>query len=159
MMTREEIYLFVRARRFAVVSTIMDDGSPESALVGIAVTPDLELIFDTTDSTRKCANLRRDPRAAFVIGWRGDYLAHTGGFQTMQYSGVADEPQGEELSRLLDIYLAAHPEGAERRNWPGLTYFRVRPRWVRYSTYYRPRQIEEISFPPGRTENLLKARV
>jgi hypothetical protein len=147
MLTREEAYLFIRARRFAVISTTIEDGWPESALIGIAVTRDLELVFDTTDATRKCANLRRDPRAAFVIGWRGDYLAHTGGYQTMQYAGIADEPKDEELLRLLKIYLAAHPEGMQRKGWPGLTYFRVRPRWLRYSTYYRPRVISEMSFP------------
>ena len=147
MLTRDEAYTFIRARRLGVISTIMDDGSPEAALIGIAVTPELELIFDTVDTTRKCANLRRDPRAALVIGWRGDYLNHTGGFETMQCNGIADEPQGEELARVLDVYFAMHPEGQSRQGWPGLTYFRVRPRWLRYSSYYRPRAIAELTLP------------
>jgi hypothetical protein len=148
MLTRAEAYQFIRARRFAVISTTMEDGWPESALIGIAVTRGLEIIFDTTDATRKCANLRRDPRASLVIGWRGDYIAHTGGYQTMQYCGTADELKGAELERLLPTYFDAHPEGHSRENWPGLTYFRIRPRWLRYSTYYRPRAIAELTIEP-----------
>lgn len=148
MLTREEAYQFIRPRRFAVISTTMDDGWPESALIGIAVTRELEIIFDTVDTTRKCANLRRDPRASLVIGWRGDYLAHTGGYQTMQYCGIAEEPSGAELERLLPTYFDAHPEGHSREAWPGLTYFRIRPRWLRYSTYYRPRTIAELTIEP-----------
>jgi hypothetical protein len=148
MLTREEAYQFIRARRFAVISTTMEDGWPESALIGIAVSRELEIIFDTTDATRKCANLRRDPRASLVIGWRGDYLAHTGGYQTMQYCGTACELKGMELERFLPTYFNAHPEGHAREGWPGLTYFRIRPHWLRYSTYYRPRTIAELTFEP-----------
>jgi len=148
MLTPEEAYLFIRPRRFAVISTTMADGWPESALVGIAVTRDLEIIFDTTDSTRKCANLRRDPRASFVVGWVGDHVSHTGGHQTIQYCGIADEPKGAELERLRATYLDVHPDGISRSSWPGLTYFRVQPRWLRYSTYYRPRTIAELTIEP-----------
>ncbi len=106
---------------------------------GIAVTPELELIFDTTEATRKYPNLKRDPRIAFVFGWDSE--------ETLQYEGVADEPEGDELARLKEIYFAAFPEGVARQDWPGLTYFRVRPRWIRFSSYYRPRRVDEMSFP------------
>jgi len=159
MLTQEEAYQFIRSRRFAVISTTMEDGWPESALIGIAVTRSLELVFDTIDSTRKCMNLRRDPRASLVIGWRGDYLAHTGGFETIQYSGIADEPIGAELEQLRATYFDAHPEGHSRETWPGLTYFRVRPRWLRYSTYYKPRVIAELTIEPGKAKPRDKGRV
>ena len=139
MLERNEIYEFIRVRRLAVASTVAANGAPQAALVGIAVTPDLEIIFDTTDATRKCPNLRRDPRIALVIGWDGD--------QTLQIEGVADEPKGEELDRLKAVYFAAHPDGTQREGWPGLTYFRVKPRWLRFSNYDRPRRIEELTIP------------
>ena len=112
--------------------------TPEAALVGYAVTPEFELVFDTTDATRKCPNLRANPAIAFVIGWEG--------WETVQYEGMADEPAGEERERLLKIYLEAFPDGVARQEWPGITYFRVRPRWIRFSSYYRPRAITEFSF-------------
>jgi len=136
--SKQELYDFIRARKLAVVATVSGDGAPEAALVGIAVTPDLELIFDTTDATRKYPNLERDPRIAFVIGW-DDVV-------TLQYEGVADEPEGEELERLKAVYFETFPEGRARQDWPGLTYFRVKPRWVRFSNYFRPRRIEEMTF-------------
>ncbi|HEX7450933.1 MAG TPA: pyridoxamine 5'-phosphate oxidase family protein, partial [Polyangiaceae bacterium] len=63
-------------------------GAPQAAVVGYAVSDDLELVFDTLGSTRKAHNLRRDSRVALVVGWDDD--------QTVQIEGIADEPCGEE---------------------------------------------------------------
>lgn len=135
---KKKLYDFMSGERFCVVSTVSPDGRPEAAMVNFAVTPDLELIFETTDATRKCSNLRRDPHIAAVIGWKDQ--------RTLQYEGIADEPMGSELERLKDAFFSAWPQLHGHEGWPGLTYFRVRPRWVRFSSYYRPRSIEEISF-------------
>jgi general stress protein 26 len=138
-MNRDGLYDFIRAYRYAVMASVSGDGAPEAAVIGIAVTPDLEIVFDTTDATRKCPNLRRNARIALVIGgWDKQ--------QTVQYEGVADEPEGAERERLLKTYFEAFPDGPARSEWPGITYFRVRPRWVRYSSYYRPRAIEAFRF-------------
>jgi pyridoxine/pyridoxamine 5'-phosphate oxidase len=139
VISKDEIYAFMQQRPLAVVSSVTPDGRPEAALVNIAVTKDLEAIFDSTDAARKCTNLRRDPHIALVIGWDDA--------RTLQIEGIADEPKGSELEALKEVYFAAHPSGRNRAGWPGLTYFRVRPRWARFSNYFRPRQIDEITFP------------
>ncbi|MGH9631324.1 MAG: pyridoxamine 5'-phosphate oxidase family protein [Bryobacteraceae bacterium] len=36
---------------------------------------------------------------------------------------------------LLDLYYARFPEGRSRREWPGITYFRAKPKWIQYSNY------------------------
>src|SRR5947208_666694 len=90
--TRTELCRFIGRHRLGVLATVSASGAPEAAVVGVAVTDDLELIFDTVESTRKAQNLRRDPRIAFVIGWDDE--------QTVQYEGTADEPAGDELERL-----------------------------------------------------------
>ena len=115
--SKQALHDFIAARPLAVLATVSDSGAPEAALVGVAVTPELELIFDTTEATRKYPNLKRDGRIAFVFGGDGE--------ETLQYEGVADEPEGDELARLKALYFAAFPEGRERQDWPGLTYFRV----------------------------------
>lgn len=135
---RKALFEFIAAQSFAVAATNCANASPESALLGIAVTPELEIIFETTEATRKCANLRRDPRISFVIGWVDE--------RTLQYEGVADEPASRELEKLKECFFAAHPDLRAHEQWPGLTYFRVKPRWIRFSSYYRPRLVEEISF-------------
>jgi len=48
------------------------ESAPESALVAIAVTEDLEIVFDTLDSTRKYRNLISNPKASVVVGWEGE---------------------------------------------------------------------------------------
>src|SRR5438105_1709405 len=113
-MTRTEMVAFVRSHELAVVATVATDGSPQAAVVGIAVTDALELVFDTLDTTRKCANLRARPRVAMVIGWDDE--------QTLQLEGLADEPTGAELERLRATYFAAWPDGPQRLAWPGITY-------------------------------------
>jgi pyridoxine/pyridoxamine 5'-phosphate oxidase len=102
-------------------------GAPQAAVVGYAVSDDLEIVFDTIGTTRKAENLRRDPRIALVIGWDDD--------QTVQLEGIADEPKGEELERMKKVYFAAWPDGVEREAWKDITYVRVRPIWARYSDF------------------------
>jgi pyridoxine/pyridoxamine 5'-phosphate oxidase len=129
---------FIRAHGLGVVSTNSATGAPEAALVNIAVTEDLELIFYALQDTRKCVNLRRDPRVAVVIGWDDE--------KTLQYEGTADEPRNEELVRLKKIYGASRPDAQFQMAWPGVTYFRVRPSWIRLSDYGSPWSVEESVF-------------
>jgi hypothetical protein len=57
---------------------------------------------------------------------------------------VADEPAGAELEALQRRYFEQFPDGPSRLAWPGITYFRVRPTWVRYSDFRgaEPRIVE-----------------
>jgi pyridoxine/pyridoxamine 5'-phosphate oxidase len=113
--------------RYGVVSSISRNGNPQSALVGIATTPDLEVVFDTVKTSRKYPNLIERPSCSFVVGWSGE--------QTVQFEGIAEEPEGSELKRCQEVYFAAWPDGPARMSWPGIAYFVVRPRWIRYSDY------------------------
>jgi hypothetical protein len=136
-MDQRAVYSFMKQHRYGVVSSIGPDGTPQSALVGIATSPDLQIIFDTVKSSRKYLNLIARPACSFVVGW--------GGEQTVQLEGVAEEPQGSELLRCQEIYFGAWPDGPARMAWPGITYFVVRPRWIRYSDFdLRPPLIEVI---------------
>jgi pyridoxine/pyridoxamine 5'-phosphate oxidase len=122
-----ELLAFLRKHRYAVEATAAAGGAPQAAVVGVAVSDELELVFDTLGTTRKAQNLRRDPRIALVVGWDDE--------QTVQLEGIADEPTGDELVRLKRVYFAQFPDGPERERWPDITYFRVRPRWARYSDF------------------------
>jgi hypothetical protein len=138
-MTRAELRQFIQSNRWGVQSSVTPAAAPQAALVGIAVTQDLELVFDTLDTTRKVMNLRANARIAFVIGGgvHGDE-------RTVQYEGLADFPQGHELRRLQEVYFAAFPDGRQRQSWPGLVYVRTKPTWIRYSDFNRtPPEIQE----------------
>jgi general stress protein 26 len=138
-MNAEEIYEFMKNERLAVLATVAEDGQPEAALMGVAVTPQLEIVFDTVKSSRKYPNLKKNPRVALVVGCTTEV--------TVQYEGVAEELAGEELAKYKKIYFGAFPDGPVRESWPGITYFVVRPTWVGYCDYDpESRRIEERKF-------------
>jgi pyridoxine/pyridoxamine 5'-phosphate oxidase len=138
-MTRAELGAFMAKQRLAVVGSISLDGEPQSALVGIAVTEKLEVVFDTLSSTRKYQNLARNPKASIAMGWEGE--------RTVQFEGEAFLPEAVELDRYKSVYFAKWPDGPARLSWPGIAYFVIRPRWIRYSDFdQRPPLIEEYVF-------------
>ena len=137
-MNQKDIYDFIRSHQYGVLSTVTHDAMPEAALVGIAVAPTLELVFDSIDTNRKCQNLRHNRHIAFVIGWENE--------RTLQYEGFADFPEDDEREHVAEIYRAAWPTARRREMWPGHVYWRVRPKWVRFSSYQTPYHIKELRF-------------
>jgi Pyridoxamine 5'-phosphate oxidase len=139
-MTKELIHRFMDSQQLAVFSSICSTAQrPQSALVGIAVTSDLEVVFDTVRSSRKYQNLIQNPASSLVIGCAGAV--------TVQYEGDARELSGSELATLQAIYFAKWPDGPTRLSWPGITYIAVKPRWIRYSDFSSPPPvIEELMF-------------
>jgi pyridoxine/pyridoxamine 5'-phosphate oxidase len=136
-MTRAELVAFVRGQRLAVQASVAPDGQPQAAVVVVAASDSLEIIFDTISWSRKCQNLERDARVALVVGWDREI--------TLQIEGVADVPEGDELERIRACYFKAYPDGRERLSWPGITHVRVRPTWLRYSDFVqRPPFIVEM---------------
>jgi hypothetical protein len=49
--------------------------------------------------------------------------------------GVVDEPTGDELQRLRQVYFQRFPDGHARAALPDIAYFRVTPTWIRYSDF------------------------
>lgn len=137
-MELEQLYRFINARKLGVISTTSPSGDPQSAVVGIAVSPQLQIVFDTLKSSRKYANLKADPRISLVVGWDAEI--------TVQYEGTAIEPEGEALRQAKDLYFETWPSGVERQQWPGITWFLISPAWIRYSDFDTG-QIEEMRFP------------
>ena len=127
------------AHKLGVLGYLSPQDTPRSALVGIGVTTELEIVFDTVSSSRKYGDLLANPAASFVIGWEGEV--------TVQLEGQAFQPTGAELAQYQQVYFAAWPECREHLTWPGIAYFVVRPQWIRYSDYdQRPPLIQEFSF-------------
>ncbi|HYP74804.1 MAG TPA: pyridoxamine 5'-phosphate oxidase family protein [Polyangiaceae bacterium] len=137
-MDREQLVAFARNHRLAVEASVSGNGGPQAAVVAIAVSDELELVFDTVTSSRKYQNLVENPRIALVIGWDREV--------TMQIEGIVDFPSGAELERVREVYFTKHPDGRNRLAWPELIHARVRPTWVRYSDFNQnPRYIVELA--------------
>jgi pyridoxine/pyridoxamine 5'-phosphate oxidase len=127
---RDKLLAFMRQELYAVQASVSVRGAPQAAIVGIVVSDRFEVFFDTLTSSRKAVNLRHNSAAALVIG-----PAAAGAERTVQLEGAADEPTGTELERLLELYFARFPDGRERQQWPGITYWRVSPTWLRYCDF------------------------
>jgi hypothetical protein len=137
-MNKASLHTFMAEHRYGVVSSISSAGTPQSALVGIAVTDQLEIIFDTLRSTRKYRNLIARPACSVVLGFPGE--------KTLQLEGNAMEPDGAERTRYQEAYFLSWPDGRDRIGWMGMTYLVVRPTWIRFSDFdQRPPLIEEIT--------------
>ncbi len=134
-----EVLRFLEGEKFGVLATATADGRPEAALMGFAVTPELEIIFDTVRSFRKYPNLKKNPRVAWVIGCTSEI--------SVQLEGIAKELEGAELEKYKTIYTRKYPDSTGRDKWAELTYFVTRPTWVRYGDYTPgKRRIEEQEF-------------
>ena len=139
----QRAFAFLSGQGLAVISTVSKRGDPEAALINYAVTNDLELIFETLQTSRKYANLVHNPRAALVIGGED---GGRGFYETCQYEGIVDRPDEFALEPYLETYFAARPEGREHRGWPDLVYLRIRPTWIRISNYSRDWKVEELDW-------------
>jgi hypothetical protein len=138
---KDELLTYMRSHRLVVVSSIGGTGEPQSALVGIAVSPRCEVIFDTVTGSRKHANLLRDARASIVFGGPGE--------QTLQFEGAATQVSvdGAQDADLRSLYYEVWPDGRDRLKWPNLAYWCIAPRWARYSDFDRGPMIKEFAWP------------
>ncbi len=137
-MTKDDVLKFISKRQFTVIAT-KDEPYPESACIEFG-NDGFTLIFDTNKNSRKFKNIQKSPEVSLVIGWEDE--------QTVQYEGIATLlPEGEELERLKKIYFA---KSAEAQKWEGkkdMVYFKVEPKWVRYTNLnFDPWEIVELNF-------------
>jgi hypothetical protein len=139
--TKTELFGYMRSHRLAVVSSIGPRGEPQAALVGIAVSPLCEVIFDTVANSRKHANLLRDPRASLTFSGPAE--------KTLQLEGIAKPVpvSGTEGAELRSLYYEAWPDGRDRLSWPKLSYWCISPQWARYSDFDRGPLLQEFRWP------------
>ncbi|HEY3987986.1 MAG TPA: pyridoxamine 5'-phosphate oxidase family protein [Acidobacteriaceae bacterium] len=140
-MEKTELLAYLRSQRLGILGTLSTSGEPQGALVGYAITPHFEIVFDTLRTTRKYRNILANPRVSFTVG----NTAGSGDERTVQYEGLGEEPTGDELARLQQVYFATWPDGVERKQWANITWIVIHPRWIRYSDFNIP-MTQEWSF-------------
>lgn len=132
------IYDLLHRTKLAVISTV-GDPAPESAVLEFGQTESLEIVFDTFNKARKYKNLKKNPNVSFVIGWDENI--------TVQYEGIAEELVGEEKEKYKAVYFEKNPEAKRWEAREGIAYFKVKPRWIRYSDLNKdPWDVREVTF-------------
>jgi len=149
VITRGELLAFMRSHRLVVQSSVHPSGGPQSAVVGVAVSDDFEIVFDTLENSRKAESLREHPQISFV------FADLTGKDErTVQCEGIVYQPtRASDLDPLIDLYLKVFPAGRARQKWPGLIYVATRPTWLRYADYNQ-NPAEIIEFDADQLRNL-----
>lgn len=129
-MNREDqiskILYYLRGEHLSVLTTVDSSGQPQAATMAFSETGNLELIFSTSNKTRKYKNLQNNKKVAVVVGMRFDP------FITVQYEGAAHEATGEELDRVKKVHTTKNEESKKYADSPDNRFFVVSPKWIRY---------------------------
>ena len=97
------------SQKLAVVST-QSDGQPYASLVAFVAGDDLRHIyFVTARTTRKFANLTREPRVAVLINSSTNEESDFHEAVSITVTGTAEEIRGLEREKILTLYLSKHP--------------------------------------------------
>jgi nitroimidazol reductase NimA-like FMN-containing flavoprotein (pyridoxamine 5'-phosphate oxidase superfamily) len=128
------LYSRPTTQKLAVLSSY-GKKQPYASLVAFAATEDLKyLIFATTRSTRKYANLTSEPNAALLIDDRSNEKKDDRSNEKKDFShaiaatalGRTEEVRDAERDSLLNIYLAKHPHLKEFVSSPTCALIKVR---------------------------------
>ena len=123
--TLDKIHELFLLQRLAVLST-RNAEQPYSNLICFVASDDLKhILFATTRSTRKYANLMREARVALLADNRSNDPADTFRALAVTALGVARELEGDEAEQARRTYLARHPHLEEFVSSPSTAMLRL----------------------------------
>lgn len=101
-----------------ILMTLKRDGRPQASVVAHAIDPATRTLrISVTDDRAKTRNLRRDPRATYMVV-RPDGGGYAVGEGTAELSAPAADPHDATVEELVDVYRAVqgeHPDWDEFR--------------------------------------------
>lgn len=126
-------------QRLAVLST-HNAGQPYASLISFAATPDLlQLLFATTRSTRKYANLTSDSRAGMLVDNRSNEEEDIHSAMAVTATGVVSEVSEAQRNAALILYLEKHPYLKDFVNSPSCAFLKLTVK-----TYYLVRRFQNV---------------
>jgi nitroimidazol reductase NimA-like FMN-containing flavoprotein (pyridoxamine 5'-phosphate oxidase superfamily) len=123
---KADLISFFGSQPLAVLAT-HNKGQPYGSLVAFAATQDLDyLVFSTTRSTRKFANLSADPRVAMVIDNRSNHPSDLRFARAVTATGRAEEIPKDTSKDFLGVYLNKHPHLEDFVSSPSCALIKIR---------------------------------
>jgi nitroimidazol reductase NimA-like FMN-containing flavoprotein (pyridoxamine 5'-phosphate oxidase superfamily) len=138
---KQKIFEFLNKNELGVISTVhSNENTPESAVIGFGNNESLEIVFGTSNSTRKYMNLKSNPNVSFVIGWSSEA-------GTIQYEGSANELTKEEAMKYGNLLIEKNVNNKKYLDSDKQKYFLVKTKWIRFldNSSIHP-EIYELSF-------------
>ncbi len=122
-MKKEDAKRFLEDKFLCVMSSVNDQGNPESAVVAFSENEKLEILIGTSKESRKFQNIAKRPNVALVFGFDGD--------RSLQYEGKVRMPAEDELQERLKYHFYKQPGAKRYLNDTSQVYVIVEPVWVR----------------------------
>jgi nitroimidazol reductase NimA-like FMN-containing flavoprotein (pyridoxamine 5'-phosphate oxidase superfamily) len=136
---RQQIRALFASQNLGVLATY-GHGRPYASLMAFAAAADLkQLIFATSRSTRKYANLVEVPKAAMLIDNRSNQVRDFGEAAAVTAMGSVREIHEMELEPLVDLYLSKHSHLADFVSAPTCALLSMR-----VSCYYVVNRFQEV---------------
>ncbi len=108
-MLKEFLRDLFSSQRFAVLAT-QKRGQPYGSLVAFMASNDLKnILFATTRTTRKYANIVNNPKVAMVVDNRSNRENDFNDATVVTITGKAHEAEGSERKWLQKLFLKKHP--------------------------------------------------
>lgn len=143
---RKDLQELFITQPLAVLST-QSEGQPYASLVAFATSEDLKaLFFATTRATRKYTNLSADSRVAMLVDSRSNAVSDFRWAMAVTATGKAEEVEGQEKDKVLEIYLAKHPHLGDFVSSPSCALLKIRVE--RYYVATRFQNVIEVHVKP-----------
>jgi nitroimidazol reductase NimA-like FMN-containing flavoprotein (pyridoxamine 5'-phosphate oxidase superfamily) len=127
------------SQKLAVVST-QSDGQPYASLVAFVASDDLRhIFFVTARTTRKFANLTKEPRVAVLINSSSNEESDFHNAVSITVIGTAEEVTDPERENVLALYLSKHPYLEDFAHSPSCAVIKVRTK-----SYYMVRNFQNV---------------
>ena len=134
-----ELTHLLNSQKLAVLST-HNAGQPYASLVSFAPNAELtQLLFATTRSTRKYANLTSDERAAMLIDNRSNEETDIHSAMAVTATGFVKEISDAERAEALPPYLEKHPYLKAFVNSPSCAFLKLTVK-----TYHLVRRFQNV---------------
>jgi nitroimidazol reductase NimA-like FMN-containing flavoprotein (pyridoxamine 5'-phosphate oxidase superfamily) len=129
----------LRTQQLGVLST-QYKGQPYASLVAFAATEDSKyLLFATTRSTRKYANIASDSRVAMLMDNRSNRAGDFHRAMAVTATGNAEEVGPNDKVNYLQIFLEKHPHLKDFVNAPSCALLRIK-----IETYYLVNRFQKV---------------
>jgi nitroimidazol reductase NimA-like FMN-containing flavoprotein (pyridoxamine 5'-phosphate oxidase superfamily) len=136
---RDRLKDLCTSQKLAVVST-HSGGQPYASLVAFVASDDLRhIFFVTARTTRKLANLTKDPRVAVLINSSTNAESDFHEAVSITATGIAEEIKGSERQGILKLYLSKHPYLDDFAKSPSCALIRVDAR-----SYYMVQNFQKV---------------